>query len=114
MDLRNLQIRIRRPPSRPSDLELVEAPSPSLTNGSFLARALWLALDPFVCASDSEARDGAKPGDLVPAHGVREVVESRHELFGAGTRRVALRPEASRSRGRPGCPPASPRSDPTL
>jgi len=85
MDLRNLQIRIRRPPSRPSDLELVEAPSPSLTNGSFLARALWLALDPFVCASDSEARDGAKPGDLVPAHGVGEVVESRHEVFGVGS-----------------------------
>src|SRR5438067_504898 len=85
MDLRNLQIRIRRPPSQPSDLELVEAPSPSLTNGSFLARALWLALDPFVCASDSEARDGAKPGDLVPAHGVGEVVESRHEVFGVGS-----------------------------
>ena len=85
MDLRNLQIRIRRPPSRPSDLELVEAPSPSLTNGSFLARALWLALDPFVCASDSDAHDGAKPGDLVPAHGVGEVVESRHEVFGVGS-----------------------------
>ena len=85
MDLRNLQIRITRPPSRPSDLELVEAPSPSLTNGSFLARALWLALDPFVCASESDTRDGAKPGDLVPAHGVGEVVESRHEVFGVGS-----------------------------
>jgi NADPH-dependent curcumin reductase len=85
VDLRNLQIRIRRPPSRPSDLELVEAPRPGLTNGSFLARALWLALDPFVCSSESDVRNGAKPGDLVPAPGVGEVVESRHEVFGVGS-----------------------------
>ena len=83
VDLENLQIRIKRPPSRLADLELVEAPRPSLTNGSFLARAIWLALDPFVCAS--ELGDGAKPGDLVPAHGVGEVIESRHEVFGVGS-----------------------------
>jgi NADPH-dependent curcumin reductase len=83
VDLENLQIRIKRPPSRLADLELVEAPRPSLTNGSFVARALWLALDPFVCASDFG--DGAKPGDLVPAHGVGEVIESRHEVFGVGS-----------------------------
>jgi NADPH-dependent curcumin reductase len=83
VDLENLQIRIKRPPSRLADLELVEAPRPSLTNGSFLARAIWLALDPFVCAS--EFGDGAKPGDLVPALGVGEVIESRHEVFGVGS-----------------------------
>jgi NADPH-dependent curcumin reductase len=83
VDLENLQIRIKRPPSRLADLELVEAPRPSLTNGSFLARAIWLALDPFVCAS--EFGDGAKPGDLVPARGVGEVIESRHEVFGVGS-----------------------------
>ena len=81
----NLQIRIRRPPSRPSDLELIEAPGPTLTNGAFLARTLWLALDPFVCAPDAAAHDGVKPGDLVPAHGVGEVIESRHEVFGVGS-----------------------------
>ena len=85
MELRNLQIRIRRPPSRPSDLELIEAPRPHLTNGSFLARALWLALDPFICAPDAAASGGARPGDLVPAHGVGEVIESRHEVFGNGS-----------------------------
>jgi hypothetical protein len=84
VDLKNLQIRIKRPPSRPSDLELIEAARPSLRNGSFLARALWLALDPFVCACDSDAHHVAKPGDLVPAHGVGEVIESRHEVFGVG------------------------------
>src|SRR5256885_9016544 len=81
----NLQIRVRRPPSRPSDLELIEAESGSLTNGAFGARALWLALDPFLCAPEAAAHDAAKPGDLVPAHGVGEVIESRHEVFGVGS-----------------------------
>ena len=81
----NLQIRVRRPPSQPSDLELIEAPGPTLTNGAFLARTLWLALDPFVCAPDAAAHDAVKPGDLVPAHGVGEVIESRHEVFGVGS-----------------------------
>ena len=81
----NLQIRIKRAPASVRDLELVEAPKPSLTNGTFLARALWLALDPFLCAPDAAAHDAAKPGDLVPAHGVGEVIESRHEVFGVGS-----------------------------
>lgn len=85
MELRNLQIRIKRPPSRPSDLELIEVARPTLTNGSFLARALWLALDPFVCAPDGPSDHAARPGDLVPAHGVGEVIESRHEVFGTGS-----------------------------
>ncbi|GAC1457934.1 MAG: NADP-dependent oxidoreductase [Steroidobacteraceae bacterium] len=72
----NLQIRVRRPPSQPADLELIEAPRPALTNGAFLARALWLALDPFPAVS---------PGDLVPARGVGEVIDSRHEVFGVGS-----------------------------
>jgi NADPH-dependent curcumin reductase CurA len=83
--MHNLQIRIKRPPSQPSDLELIEAPKPNLTNGAFLARTLWLALDPFLWAPDAAAHDAAKPGDLVPAHGVGEVIESRHEVFGVGS-----------------------------
>ena len=83
--MHNLQIRIKRPPSQPSDLELIEAPKPNLTNGAFLARTLWLALDPFLCVPDAAAHDAAKPGDLVPAHGVGEVIESRHEVFGIGS-----------------------------
>src|SRR5437588_12395808 len=64
----NLQIRVRRPPSQPSDLELIEAPGPTLTNGAFLARTLWLALDPFVCAPDAAAHDPVKRAHLGPAH----------------------------------------------
>jgi NADPH-dependent curcumin reductase len=84
--MRNLQIRIRRPPASTADLELIEAPEPRLTNGSFLSRVLWLALDPFRCAPDSAAERGLpRPGDLVPARGVGEVIESRHEVFGIGS-----------------------------
>jgi NADPH-dependent curcumin reductase len=73
----NLQIRIRRPPSDPADLELVDAPRPALRGGAFLTRARWLALDPF--------RAAPQPGDLVPAHGVGEVIDSRHDVFGVGS-----------------------------
>jgi len=83
--MHNLQIRIKRPPSSLRDLELIEAPKPTLTNGAFLARTLWLALDPFLCVPDAAAHDAAKPGDLVPANGVGEVIESRHEVFGVGS-----------------------------
>jgi NADPH-dependent curcumin reductase len=84
--MNNLQIRIRRPPSSPSDFELREAPAPMLTNGSFLARALWLGLDPFLVGSPGAAARGTqRPGDLVPARGVGQVIESRHDVFAAGS-----------------------------
>jgi NADPH-dependent curcumin reductase CurA len=85
--MQNLQVRIKRPPSAASDFELVEAPLPSLTNGCFRAKARWLALDPFVCAprDGGPANDlvgaGPKPGDIVPALGVWQVIESRHDIF---------------------------------
>jgi len=81
----NLQIRIRRPPTRPGDLELIEAERPPLTNGSFLARAPWLALAPFRCASDFGTRGLPRPGDVVPARGVGQVIESRHDVFSVGS-----------------------------
>ncbi len=83
--MRNLQVRIKRPPSRPADLELIEAERPTLTNGSFLARALWLAVDPFRCAPDIASRGLPRPGDVVPANGVGEVIESRHDVFSVGS-----------------------------
>lgn len=83
--MRNLQVRIRRPPLRPADLELIDAERPALTNGSFLARALWLAVDPFRCAPDNATRGLPRPGDVVPARGVGEVIESRHDVFNIGS-----------------------------
>ena len=83
--MRNLQVRIRRPPLRPADLEIIDAEQPTLTNGSFLARALWLAVDPFRCAPDDATRGLPRPGDVVPARGVGEVIESRHDVFNIGS-----------------------------
>jgi NADPH-dependent curcumin reductase CurA len=83
--MRNLQVRIKRPPQRASDLELVEADRPALTNGSFLARSLWLALDPFRCAPDFATRGLPRPGDVVPARGVGQVIESRNDVFSVGS-----------------------------
>ncbi len=83
--MRNLQVRIRRPPSRSADLELVDAEPPVITNGSFLARALWLAVDPFRCAQDRVTPGLPHPGDIVPAHGVGQVIESRHDVFAVGS-----------------------------
>lgn len=84
--MNNLQIRIRHPPTSPNDFELREAPAPRLTNGSFLARALWLGLDPFVVSSVGAAVRGAlRPGDLIPARGVGQVIESRHDVFAPGS-----------------------------
>ena len=83
--MRNLQVKIKRPPSRTGDLELIETDRPALTNGSFLARALWLAVDPFRCAPDLSTRGLPRPGDVVPARGVGEVIESRHDVFSVGS-----------------------------
>jgi NADPH-dependent curcumin reductase len=82
----NLQIRIKGPQARSPDFELVEGARPRLTNGSFLARALWLALDPFQVGPSGDAAGApVRPGDVVPARGVGEVIESRHDVFGVGS-----------------------------
>jgi len=85
VNVRNLQVRIKRPPSRATDLELIETERPALTNGCFMACALWLAVDPFRCASDIPGRGLPRPGDVVPARGVGQVIESRHDVFGVGS-----------------------------
>jgi NADPH-dependent curcumin reductase len=83
MPLRNLQIRVKRAPASPADFELAESAGPQLVNGSFLARTRWLALEPFACGGDAAA-GAVQPGEVVPAHGVGEVIESRHEVFDVG------------------------------
>jgi NADPH-dependent curcumin reductase CurA len=88
VNVRNLQVRIKRAPARATDLELIETERPALTNGCFLARAMWLAVDPFRCAPDILTRGLPRPGDVVPARGVGEVIESRHDVFAVGSRVV--------------------------
>lgn len=84
--MRNLEVRMKRTPERAGDFEVVPAEVPVLTNGGILCRARWLAVDPFVCTPSSgiRARPGLQPGDVVPALGVCEVLESRHDVFAVG------------------------------
>ncbi|HEV7137502.1 MAG TPA: NADP-dependent oxidoreductase [Steroidobacteraceae bacterium] len=85
--MRNLEVRIRRTPASASDFEVVPGEVPRLTNGGILCRARWLAVDPFTCVpSDTPtgARTAPRSGDLVPALGVCEVLESRHDVFAVG------------------------------
>ncbi len=82
--MHNLQIRIKTPPAKSLDFEVAEAPGPVLTNGSFLARALWLALDPFQLGPAGDA-GAVRTGDVVPARGIGEVIESRHDVFAVGS-----------------------------
>ena len=84
--MNNLQIRIRHQPTSPGDFELREVPAPMLTNGSFLARSVWIGLDPFVLgAAGATARSALRSGDLVPGRGVGQVIESRHDVFAPGS-----------------------------
>lgn len=86
--MRNLEVRIRRTPVTAEDFEVVPGEVPRLANGGILCRARWLAVDPFTCAPSGTAVGGAsagpRPGDVVPALGVCEVLESRHDVFAAG------------------------------
>lgn len=85
--MRNLEVRIRRTPATAGDFDVVPGEVPRLTNGGILCRARWLAVDPFMCMpSDGAARpaSGPQPGDVVPALGVCEVLESRHDVFAVG------------------------------
>lgn len=84
--MRNLEVRIRRTPATAGDFEIVPGEVPRLTNGGILCRARWLAVDPFTCVPDGTARSPVRPqpGDVVPALGVCEVLESRHDVFAVG------------------------------
>ncbi len=85
--MRNLEVRIRRTPATTGDFEVVPGEVPRLTNGGILCRARWLAVDPFTCVpsgSAARATTRPQPGDVVPALGVCEVLESRHDVFAVG------------------------------
>ncbi|MDE2050944.1 MAG: NADP-dependent oxidoreductase [Gammaproteobacteria bacterium] len=85
--MRNLEVRIRRKPATAGDFEVVPGEIPRLSNGGILCRARWLAVDPFTCvpsAAGTRSSTGPQPGDVVPALGVCEVLESRHDVFAVG------------------------------
>ena len=85
--MRNLEVRIRRTPATAGDFEVVPGETPRLTNGGILCRTRWLAVDAFTCLPSGHAADsntGPRTGDVVPALGVCEVLESRHDVFAVG------------------------------
>jgi hypothetical protein len=84
--MRNLEVRIRRPPATAEDFEVVPAEMPRLTHGGILCRTRWLAVDPLTYSPSGAAAHSSGPrrGDVVPALGVCEVLESRHDVFAVG------------------------------
>jgi NADPH-dependent curcumin reductase len=85
--MRNLEVRIKRMPAIAGDFEVVPGDLPRLTNGCILCRTRWLAVDPLTYSPSRAAtlsNRGPRPGDVVPALGVCEVLESRHDVFAVG------------------------------
>jgi NADPH-dependent curcumin reductase CurA len=85
--MRNLEVRIRRPPATAEDFEVVPAEMPRLNHGGILCRTRWLAIDPLTYSPSSAAAlsgAGLRTGEVVPALGVCEVLESRHDVFAVG------------------------------
>lgn len=76
--MHNLQIRIAhaRAMPAPQDFERVHTEVDSPGRGQFLCRARWLSVEPWV--------QPPLAGQLVPARGVCEVIESRHDVFSVG------------------------------
>ncbi len=79
--MRNFEVRFKRAPATPGEFEVVPAEVPRLPNGGILCRARWLAADALFAPL---ADHPAVPGEIVPALGVYEVVESRNDVFTVG------------------------------
>src|SRR5580693_5071029 len=79
--------------SRPNGLpteanfKLIDTAIPALTDGEFLARALYLSVDPYMRGRISGMRSYAAPveiGQVMVGGGVAEVVESKNPQFAPG------------------------------
>ena len=78
-----------RPPGRPGpgNFRLEEAPMPAPGAGEFLARTIWLSLDPYMRGRMSAAKSYARPveiGETMTAQCVAEVIASTHDGFAVG------------------------------
>src|SRR5260370_41742342 len=91
----NRQLVLRSRPQgllAPGDLQLAEAPLPSITDGQALARVKYLSIDPTMrvwMAIDSYL-PAVAIGEVMRAFGFAEVVESRHKDFKKGDKVVGL------------------------
>jgi NADPH-dependent curcumin reductase CurA len=78
-----------RPAGMPeeSNFNLIETPIPALKDGEFLARAMYISVDPYMRGRISQAKSyaaGVEIGAVMVAGGVARVVESKNEKFAVG------------------------------
>lgn len=69
------------------DFRLVDSPVPDPPPGHFLARTIYLSLDPYIRSVLAGRHLGHRPvaiGDVIPGQGVAQVVESQHAGFPPG------------------------------
>jgi NADPH-dependent curcumin reductase len=77
----------------PGDLQLEEAPIPTLTEGQALARVRYLSIDPTMRMWMADVPLYMPPvalGDVMRSFGFAEIVESRHAQFKKGDKVVGL------------------------
>ncbi len=76
----------------PGDLQLAEAPLPSLADGQALARVKYLSIDPTmrIWMARVSYLPAVAIGEVMRAFGFAEVVESRHKDFKKGDKVVGL------------------------
>jgi len=91
----NRQLVLRSRPQglvAPGDLQLAEAPLPSITDGQALARVKYLSIDPTmrVWMAVDTYLPAVAIGEVMRAAGLAEVVESRHKDFKKGDKVVGL------------------------
>ncbi len=91
--MRNYQVRIRNLPEgvpTPEDFEFVATQAPEPDKGEMLCRTEWLSLDPYVRAriDGRQYPTLLRPGDVMPARAICEVVQSRNEVFNVGEKVV--------------------------
>ncbi|MGA3204349.1 MAG: NADP-dependent oxidoreductase [Bryobacteraceae bacterium] len=70
-----------------SNFKLIETPIPELKDGEFLARAMYLSVDPYMRGRISQAKSyaaGVEIGGVMVAGGVARVVQSKNPNFAAG------------------------------
>ena len=86
----NRQVRLKsRPTGEPSaaNFELADAPVPEAKDGEVLRRTIYMSLDPYMRGRMSDAKSYATPvkiGDVMGAHTVSEVIESKNPAFKKG------------------------------
>jgi NADPH-dependent curcumin reductase CurA len=90
MGAMNRQIRLKsRPTGEPTldNFEAADGPVPEPKDGEVLRRTIYLSLDPYMRGRMSDAASYATPvklGDVMGAHTVSQVVESKNSAFKKG------------------------------